>query len=74
MIAGFMGPLPATQASLLVAAILMIIPAVMVFLCVALKSNLNRWLNIGLGLLYIFVNIGNLIGETWAYYIILGII
>jgi hypothetical protein len=74
MIAGFMGPLPATQASLLVAAILMIIPAVMVFLCVALKSNLNRWLNIGLGMLYIFVNIGNLIGETWAYYIIFGII
>ncbi len=74
MIDGFMGPFPVTQASLLIASILMIIPALMVFLSVILKPSVNRWLNISFGGLYILVNISNLIGETWAYYIIFGIV
>jgi hypothetical protein len=69
MMQGFMGPFPVTQGSLLSASILMIIPAVMVFLALALKSKVNRWVNILLGVLYTFVNISNLIGETWIYYI-----
>ena len=73
MIAGKMGPFPATQGSLIVASILMIIPAVMVFLSLALKPKVNRWVNIIFGALYTFVNISNLIGETWAYYIFFGI-
>jgi hypothetical protein len=71
---GFMGPFSVTQASLVVASILMIIPALMVFLSVTLRPTVNRWLNIGFGVLYIFVNISNLIGETWAYYITFGVI
>jgi signal transduction histidine kinase len=47
----------------------MIIPVVMVFLSLALKSKLNRRVNIILGVLYTFVNISNLIGETWIFYI-----
>ena len=74
MIDGRMGPFPVTQASLLVASILMIIPAVMVFLSLTLKPTVNRWANITLGLLYSVVNISNLIGETWAYYIFFGIV
>ena len=74
MIEGLMGPFPVTQVSLLVASILMIIPAVMVFLSLTLKPNLNRWANISLGVLYTVVNISNLIGETWAYYISFGIV
>lgn len=70
---GRMGPFPVTQASLLTAAILMIIPAVMVFLSLTLKSRVNRWTNITLGVLYTFVNISNLIGETWVYYLSFGI-
>lgn len=70
---GRMGPFPVTQASLLTAAILMIIPAVMVFLSLTLKPTLNRWTNITLGVLYTFVNISNLIGETWVYYLSFGI-
>jgi len=70
---GLMGPLPVTQASLLVASILMIIPAVMVFLSLTLKPKVNRWANVTLGVLYTLVNISNLIGETWAYYIFFGI-
>ena len=52
----------------------MIIPAVMVFLCLTLKPKINRWTNIILGGLYIAVNISNLIGETWVYYLFFGII
>ena len=71
---GRMGPLPVTQGSLLTASILMIIPAVMVFLALTLKPAVNRWTNISLGVLYTLVNIGNLIGESWAYYISFGIV
>jgi hypothetical protein len=34
----------------------------------------NRWANIILGVLYTFVNISNLIGETWAFYIFLCVV
>ena len=74
MLEGLMGPFPVTQASLLVASILMIIPAVMVFLSITLGTTVNRWANIILGVLYTFVNISNLIGETWTYYIVFGIV
>jgi len=74
MMKGLMGPFPVTQASLIVASILMIIPAVMVFLSLTLKPTVNRWANVTLGVLYTLVNISNLIGETWAYYIFFGII
>jgi hypothetical protein len=74
MTEGLMGPFPVTQASLLVASILMIIPAVMVFLSLTLKPKVNRWTNITLGVLYTVVNVSNLIGETWAYYISFGIV
>jgi len=74
MIEGLMGPFPVTQASLLVASILMIIPAGMVFLSLALKPKANRWANITLGVLYTVVNISNLIGETWVYYIFFGVV
>ena len=74
MISGRMGPFPVTQGSLLVASILMMIPAVMVFLSLTLKPKVNRWVNVILGVLYTFVNISNLIGETWAFYILFGIV
>ena len=69
MMNGFMGPFPVTQASLLSASILMMIPAVMVILSLALKPRVNRWVNIILGAVYTLVNINNFIGETWIYYI-----
>jgi hypothetical protein len=73
MISGRQGPLPTTQGSLLTASILMMIPAVMVFLSLTLRSKVGRWANIILGVLYTFVNISNLIGETWAFYVFYGI-
>jgi hypothetical protein len=70
MAAGRMGPFPVSQGSLLAAAVLMLIPAVMVALCITLKSQVNRWTNIVLGVLYTLVNINNGIGESWAYYLL----
>ncbi len=74
MMEGLMGPFPVTQASLITASILMAIPAVMVFLSLTLKPKVDRWTNITLGVLYTLVNISNLIGETWVYYIFFGIV
>lgn len=74
MISGRIGPFPVTQGSLLAFSILMMIPAVMVFLSLALKPTVSRWANIILGVLYTFVNISNLIGETWVYYIVFGVV
>ena len=74
MLEGRMGPFPVTQGSLLIASILMMIPAVMVFLSLILKTRANRWTNIILGALYTLVNISNLMGESWAYYILFGIV
>lgn len=74
MISGRIGPFPVTQGSLLAFSILMMIPAVMVFLSLTLKPTVSRWANIILGVLYTFVNISNLIGETWVYYIVFGVV
>jgi hypothetical protein len=69
IIAGNMGPYPTTQVSLLTAMIMMTIPILMIVLSLTLKANANRWTNIIGGILYIFVAIGNVIGESWAFYI-----
>jgi len=69
IIAGYMGPYPTTQVSLLTAMILMTIPTLMVFLPLALPAKANRWTNIIVGILYILVAIGNVIGESWVFYI-----
>lgn len=74
MLEGRMGPFPATQGSLLTASILMIIPAMMVFLSLTLNAWANRNVNILFGALYMLVNISNLIGETWVYYLVFGIV
>ncbi len=71
MTEGFMGPFPVTQGALLSAAILMMIPAVMIFLSLSLKPQLSRWANIIFGVLYTLVNLSNMIGETWVYYLFL---
>lgn len=72
MTQGRMGPVEATQATLLVAAIIVVVPALMVFLTLTLKAGLCRWANVVLGVLYTAVNVGNLAGETWAYYLLFG--
>lgn len=67
---GKMGPLEATQGSLLIAAILMLIPCLMFTVSFVFTHKTTRLLHIVFGVLYTFVNIGNAIGETWAYYLL----
>lgn len=69
---GMMGPIQANQTNLAVAALLMAIPALMIALSVLLNSKASKRINIVLSILYVFVGIGNLIGETWIYYIFYG--
>jgi hypothetical protein len=70
---GSMGPLgPITQGLKLGVAVLMSIPALMVFLSLALKSAVNRWLNIGCGILFTLVILVTLLMGPWFYYIYFG--
>ncbi len=74
MIAGRIGPFAVSQGLLAAFGVLMIIPILMIPACLFLKVETNRWANIVVGILYTLVNLGNLVGETWAYYWIFGIL
>ena len=78
---GFIGEIIAgevplgSQISLVGAAILMAIPAIMVFLSLTLKPKANRWANIILGIIYTGVMLFTMfLPGVWAYYIFLGIV
>lgn len=59
-----------TQGWLLGVTIMMTIPALMVFLSLALKPKVNRLANIIVAILKIIIVIGsNFIGVAWSYYI-----
>jgi hypothetical protein len=74
MINGFMGPFPAEQIPLFIAGLLMVLPILIVIANLIIKMVAIKWINIIAGIVYTFVNIGNLIGEKWAYYFLYGII
>jgi hypothetical protein len=73
MIDGFMGPFVASQGMLVVAALLMSISIFMVFVCLILPASINRWINIVVGFLLALVGIANLLGDSWIFYWIYGI-
>jgi len=58
-----------TQTWMLTSVMLMTIPAVMVFLSLVLPAKANRYANIMLGILHIFMAIGTALGEVNAYYV-----
>jgi hypothetical protein len=70
---GVMGPFEVSQSTLLVASLIVMIPAVMIVLSLLLPAGLNRSVNLVLAVLYTLVNISNLVGEEWAYYYLFGI-
>lgn len=62
---------------LLAAAVLMTVPSVMIFLALVLKPQLNRWINVGLGLFYTLVMVLVLLASLsyWrAFYVFLGVV
>ena len=74
MLEGKMVPLGrATQGVLLGTSLMMAIPSVMVFLSLALKPNLNRWLNIVFGVVYTVIILITMQG-SWVFYQFLGVV
>lgn len=71
---GKMGPFEVSQTTLLAASFVVIIPALMVFLSLMLKAKWSRWINIAFGAVFTLINISNLVGEGWAYYILFGVL
>ena len=74
LINGFMGPFPINQISLLVTGITLAIPALMIMANLFIKMVAIRWINIIVGIVYTFVDIGNMTNGKWAYNIFYGII
>jgi hypothetical protein len=69
---GHMGPFSVSETSLLVAGLVVIVPALMIVVAVTVPFPSVRWLNIVVGGLYVLVSASNLIGETWLYYLLFG--
>jgi len=59
-----------TQVFLLVALTFVIIPALMIFLSVALSAQVNRWINIIVATVYIPYMLLNLAGEAWPHMVL----
>jgi hypothetical protein len=70
---GVIGPFDVSQTTLLVASLIVIIPAVMIVLSLLLPAGANRSVNLVLAVLYTLVNISNLVGESWVYYFLFGV-
>ena len=72
MLGGKMPPFgPVTQGVLLGTSVSMAIPAVMVFLSLALKANLNRRVNVIVGVIYTLFVLVTMPG-AWAFYLFFG--
>lgn len=67
MLAGKVFVFEITQAFLLVVLATVTIPALMIFLSVALPAKVNRWTNIIVATVYIPYTLFNLVGEAWIH-------
>ena len=62
---------------LFAASVLMVVPALMIFLSVAMKPQLNKWLNILFGLIYtviMFLIAISSIAPWWSFYVFLAVV
>lgn len=72
---GSMGPLgPITQELKLAVAVLMSLPAVMIFLTLVLPTSVNRWANLICASLFTIVTTITLLMDPWVYYIYFALI
>jgi hypothetical protein len=71
---GKMGPFDVSQFSLVIASLTVILPALMIALSLTLRASFNRPANLALGALFTLVNIANLVGESWVYYFLFGLL
>ena len=71
---GALGPFDVSQVTLLISSLIVILPALMIVLSLILPRAISRSVNLVLAVLYVLINISNLIGETWVYYLLFGVI
>ncbi len=74
VMAGTVSGIQINQLFLLGTSIYIVFPCVMVFLSLVLKPNVNRWVNIVLGIVYPVTILLFCIGEIWVNYIFLSIL
>jgi len=76
IIKGTIAGVEITSIFLVGAAVLMTIPSVMIFLSIALKPNLNRWINIIFGSIFTLLSVMTWVfpDGTWAYYIFYNVV
>lgn len=74
MAGGHLGPFGVSQPSLFLMGALMAVPGLMILLSALLPARAGRILNLGASAIYFLVNAGNLVGETWAYYYLFGLL
>lgn len=67
ILAGKMFVFDITQVSLLIGLVSVTIPALMIFLSVALSAKVNRWVNIIIAAVYVPYTLVNLVGEAWIH-------
>ncbi len=72
IIAGEISGIEITQPFLFAVSVYIAIASLMVFLTLVLKPRVNRWVNIGLPILYIVSIAASVVGETWAYFFFLS--
>lgn len=70
MLAGRVFAFDVTQSYLVAALISVMIPALMIFLSVALPAKVNRWAQIIIATIYIPYTLVNLAGEAWVHMMI----
>lgn len=75
MLDGKMAPFGAvTQGILLGTAVMMVLPSLMIFLSLALRATLSRWLNIVLGVAYTLIMLMVVAGSDWIFYTAIGLV
>lgn|SRR5690242_3059745 len=73
MLDGRMGPLgPTTQGVLIGTSVMLAVPSLMIFLSVALKPGLNRWLNVVMGVVYTLIICITM--WSWYFYVVYGVL
>jgi hypothetical protein len=72
--AGKIGFMAVSQTSLFFASLLMVIPSLMILVSALAAAGVSRVINLVASAIYFLVNIGNLLGETWGYYYLFGLL
>jgi len=74
LLTGEMMGIPIDNLFLAASALFMVPPILMIFLSLALKAKVNRWVNLIVGAFYTFIGVSMVFTSTDAGYLIYGIV